>query len=199
MTDIDKTIEEAKAAILPFESWERLTGESGRAYAAFCAYRDFGPDRNIRRAAEGQFRKTELPAEFSPPAKTPRSNLDTLAARKYRMWRVWATQFRWRERAADYDLYLDRLKQTEKRKTIEAQEAVYREATGKMLKVVNKKLDLMVMEPGELPQGAVAEWLATAISTEREIAGIVTAPKRERDGTGGKQLEIQFTPEFEGL
>jgi hypothetical protein len=30
MTDIDKTIEEAKAAILPFESWERLTGESGR-------------------------------------------------------------------------------------------------------------------------------------------------------------------------
>jgi hypothetical protein len=28
MTDIDKTIEEAKAAVLPFESWERLTGES---------------------------------------------------------------------------------------------------------------------------------------------------------------------------
>jgi hypothetical protein len=52
MTDIDKTIEEAKAAILPFESWERLTGESGAAYAAFCSYRDYGPDRNIRRAVE---------------------------------------------------------------------------------------------------------------------------------------------------
>jgi hypothetical protein len=52
MTDIDKTIEEAKAAVLPFESWERLTGESSAAYAAFCAYRDYGPERNIRRAME---------------------------------------------------------------------------------------------------------------------------------------------------
>jgi hypothetical protein len=101
------------------------------------------------------------------------------------------------ERAADYDRYLDRLKQTEKRKTIEAQEAVYREATGKMLQVVNKKLDLI--EPGELTQGAVVEWLTTAISTEREIAGITTAPKGERDSNSGKQLEINFTPEFEGL
>jgi len=29
MTDIDRVIEEAKAKILPFESWEQLTGESG--------------------------------------------------------------------------------------------------------------------------------------------------------------------------
>jgi hypothetical protein len=183
MTDIDKTIEEAKAAILPFESWERLTGESGAAYAAFCSYRDFGPDRNIRRAVEAALSEAE------------RGKVE----KRYRMWRVWSTQFRWRERAADYDQYLDRLKQTEKRKTIEAQEAVYREATGKMLRVVNKKLDLMEMEPGELTQGAVVEWLTTAISTEREIAGITTAPKGERNNKGGKQLEIQFTPEFEGL
>jgi hypothetical protein len=26
MTDFDRAIEEAKAAVLPFESWERLTG-----------------------------------------------------------------------------------------------------------------------------------------------------------------------------
>jgi hypothetical protein len=29
MTDIDQTIDEVKAAVLPFESWERLTGETG--------------------------------------------------------------------------------------------------------------------------------------------------------------------------
>ena len=39
MTDIDKAIEEAKASVMPFESWERLPGESGAAYSAFCAYR----------------------------------------------------------------------------------------------------------------------------------------------------------------
>jgi hypothetical protein len=52
MTDIDQTVSEAKAAVLPFESWERLAGETGGAYAAFCAYRDYGPERNIRKALE---------------------------------------------------------------------------------------------------------------------------------------------------
>jgi hypothetical protein len=70
MMDMDKAIEEAwhrdaLAAVLPAnlrfdESWERLPGESGLAYAAFCAFRDYGPERNIRKAVEGQFNKTEL-------------------------------------------------------------------------------------------------------------------------------------------
>jgi hypothetical protein len=31
MTDFEKVIEEAKADMLPYESWERLTGESSLA------------------------------------------------------------------------------------------------------------------------------------------------------------------------
>jgi hypothetical protein len=57
MTDMDKAIEEARAAVMPAnlrfdESWERLPGESGLAYAAFCAFRDYRPERNIRKAVE---------------------------------------------------------------------------------------------------------------------------------------------------
>jgi hypothetical protein len=198
MTDIEKTIGEVKAEILRRtdsstnlrfdESWERLAGESSAAYAAFCAYRDYGPERNIRRAVEAAL------AGNDGGAGPGRGRVE----KRYRVWRLWSTQFRWRERAADYDRYLDRLKQTEKRKTIEAREAVYREATEKMLQAVIKKLDLM--EPGELAQGAVVEWLAAAINTEREIAGLVTVKKGDRDErNGGKQLEINFSPEFEGL
>jgi hypothetical protein len=44
----------------------------------------------------------------------------------------------------------------------------------------------------------VKEWVETAIRTDREIAGLVI-PKGERDNPGGKQPEIQFAPEFEGL
>jgi hypothetical protein len=185
MTDIEKTIGEAKAEVLPFESWERLAGESGAAYAAFCSYRDYGPERNIRRAVEEALAGNEGKAEQSKVEK------------RYRMWRIWSTQFRWRERAADYDLYLDRLKQAERRKTIEGREAAYRETTGKMLRVVNKKLD--VMNPDELAQGAVKEWVETVIRAEREIAGPAVSPDDKRDTQGGKQLEIQFTPEFDGL
>jgi hypothetical protein len=50
--DIDKIIDEAKSCLLPFESWEQLPRETGRAYAAFCTYRDFGSERSIRKAAE---------------------------------------------------------------------------------------------------------------------------------------------------
>jgi hypothetical protein len=184
MTDIKKTIDEAKADILPFESWGRLCGESGAAYAAFCAYRDYGPDRNIRRAvAAGHEGETG-----TGQGKTER---------RYRMWRAWAAQFRWRERAADYDQYLDRLKQTELRKTIEEQGKVHRLVTGKMLQVVTKKLEMM--NPADLTQGTVTEWVETAIRTEREIAGLtISKGDRSKAGDGG-QLEICFSPEFEGL
>jgi hypothetical protein len=176
MTDMDKTLEEAKAAILPYESWERLAGESGAAYAAFCAYRDYGPERSIRRVVE-----------TNEKDKGKRG-------KRYGMWRNWSTQFRWRERAGDYDRYLDRLKQTEKRKTIEAQEELHRAVTKKMLVVVEKKLDQM--NPADLAQGTVTEWVETAIRAEREAAGLA-APNGGK--AEPKQGEINFTPEFNGL
>jgi hypothetical protein len=186
MTDIEKTIEEAKAVILPFESWERLTGESSAAYGAFCAYRDYGPDRNIRKAAEA------AAAGKDGEAGTNRSK----GGKRYGMWRAWSTQFRWRERAVDYDRYLDRLKQTEKRKTIEAQEEMHRAVTEKMLVVVSKKLDLMMINPEELTQGTVKEWVETAVRTDREAAGLDMA---KGGRTEPKQGEINFTAEFNGL
>ena len=41
MTDFGKVIEEAKADVMPFKSWEHLPGEKPAAFAAFCVYRDF--------------------------------------------------------------------------------------------------------------------------------------------------------------
>jgi hypothetical protein len=171
MTDIERAIEEARAAALPFESWERLPGESAGAHYAFCAYRDFGPERNIRRAVE-VFEKDEAKRE-----------------KRYRTWRNWAAAFHWRERAGDYDRYTEKLKQAEERKSIEAQGERRRAVTGKMLAVVEKKLDLM--DPAELTQGAVAGWVETAIRAGREVEG----PAREG---GGKIGEISFVSEFNG-
>jgi hypothetical protein len=130
MTDFNKAIEQAKEAVLPFESWERLRGETSFAFAAFCAFRDFGAERNIRKAVAS--------VETNEQEQ----------AKRYRVWLNWSTQYRWRERAADYDRYMEKLKQAELRKTIEAQGEKHREVTGKMLDVVSKKLDLM--NPEEL-------------------------------------------------
>jgi hypothetical protein len=73
---------------------------------------------------------------------------------------------------------------------------MHRAVTKKMLEVVEKKLDRM--NPEDLTQGAVKEWVETAIRADREIAGL-TVSKGDQDGYGGKQLEIQFTAEFNGL
>jgi len=175
MTDFDRAIEEAKADNLPFESWERLPAESGAAFSAFCAFRDLGLERNIRKAVET--------AEKDVVAQ----------GRKYKVWRNWSTQFRWRERAADFDRYMERLKQGELRKTIEAQGELHRAVTGKMLEVAKKKLD--TMNPDELTQGNLTDWVQTAIKAEREAAGLVSG-----NGKGEtKQGELNFASDFEGL
>ena len=180
MTDIDRIIEEAKAEMLPFESWEQLPGETSAAFSAFCAYRDFGTERNIRKAVD----VTEKD--------------EGVRAKRYRVWRNWCTQFRWRERAADYDKYIEKLKQTEIRKTIEAQGEKHRAVTGKMLDVVQKKLDLM--NPEDLTQGTVAEWVQTAIKAEREAAGLVQTSGLTPNGkTEAKQGELNFVSDFQGL
>jgi len=175
MTDIDKAIEEAKADMLPYESWERLAGETSSAFAAFCSFRDLGSERNIRRAVEAVEKD------------------EAVRAKRYNVWRNWASQYRWKERAADYDKYIEKLKQAELRKTIEAQGELHREVTGKMLDVVKKKLD--TMNPAELTQSGVTEWVQTAIKAEREAAGIVSANVKPEV----KQGELVFTPEFQGL
>jgi hypothetical protein len=203
MKDMDQAIDEAKAAVMPFESWEQLAGESGRAYTAFCAFRNLGPERTIRKAVEGQFRKADLSTEFPPAAKTPRDDLNAHITKRYRVWRNWCSQFRWRERAADYDRYTEKLKQREVRKTIEAQGEQHRAVTGKMLAVVEKKLDLMMLNPGDVTQGTVTEWVETAIREERDAGkfadtnclGVLTS----RNSMPKHQGELTFSPEFDGL
>jgi hypothetical protein len=197
MTDFDRAVEEAKAAVLPFESWERLPGESGAAYAAFCAYRDYGVDRNIRKAAVRYADSLEFDGTGGGVTEQRQgskpSNSTQTVEKRYRVWRNWCTQFRWKERAADYDRYTEKLKQTEMRKTIEAQGEMHRAVTGKMLEVVKQKLDKM--NPEDLSQGNVTEWVQTAIRAEREAAGLVVSGGKAE----AKQGELNFTPDFQGL
>jgi hypothetical protein len=175
MTDIEKVIEEVKAETLPYESWEKLAGESSGAFAAFCFYRDSGLERTIRKAVKV--------AEKD----------EAVRDKRYRVWRNWSMQYRWRERVAEYDKYIERLKQAELRKTIEAQGEKHRAVTGKMLDVVQQKLD--GMNPADLSQTAVNEWVQTAIKSEREMAGLTTANGKPEP----KQGELNFVSDFQGI
>jgi len=61
--------------------WDRLPGESTKAYSAFAAYRDLGPDRSIAKAINASGKTT--------------ANL--------RQWEYWSSQHQWVDRASAYD------------------------------------------------------------------------------------------------
>jgi len=175
VTEIDKAIEEASASALPFESWLCLKGESSKAYAAFCVYRDMKSERSIKNAVDTLEKD------------------DRERKKAYSTWRGYASDFHWKERVADYDRHLERMKQEELRKTIEAQGELHREVTAKMLGVVKCKLE--IMNPGDLTVGAVTEWVSTAVKTDREAVNIL-APNAKNDV---RQGELNFVSDFQGL
>jgi len=76
-----------------------MPGESGPAYAAFVAYRDLGAERSFAGAAR-------------------------LVGRHESLMRRWATRYRWRERAWEWDLHQARQEETVVR---QQREAVLRE------------------------------------------------------------------------
>ena len=178
MKNIDKVLEEARAEIMPFNSWEFLPKESGEAFAAFVVYRDLGFDRSIKKAIE---------------KVSDNSNSFCAYSKSYGSWRKWAVDYRWKERAADFDRYNEQLKQTENRKTIEAQAEKHREVTGKMLDVAIKKLD--TMNPDDLSPSGVVEFVQVAVKTDIDGAGFILPNGK----TEVKQGKLNFVSDFQGL
>lgn len=71
---------------------ERLKGESSRAYAAFCRYRDLGPERSFDRAWK----------RFCADQGKDRGS-----GRRPGHWAAWSTKFNWVERAEEHDDLVD--------------------------------------------------------------------------------------------
>jgi hypothetical protein len=76
--------------------WDRLSGESSKAYAHFCLYRDMGQGRSLRKLAA-----------------------DAETTSQLRQLQHWSSRWKWVERCQSYDDHLllqDRLRQEKERK-----------------------------------------------------------------------------------
>lgn len=67
----------------PLEPWDRQDGESPKAYAAFCYYRDMGPTRSLRKMM-----KADVPVKLGSWASLS----------------GWSSKFSWVERAAAWEI-----------------------------------------------------------------------------------------------
>jgi len=152
------------------DSWERVRGETNPAWNAFCAYRDYGVDRSIKKVLE----------------------LNDTPASRYGIWCAWSGRYQWVKRAGDYDVYLDKLKRAERERRYAEREKLYREITEKVLTIVSRRLESF--DPEELSQSSIMEWIRSSIDIEKEVYG-----KDGGEPSLCRQLEISFTEEFKGI
>jgi hypothetical protein len=153
------------------EPWARLPGEGARAFAAFCVYRDLGPERTLQQVRQECTKSMPL-------------------------LKRWSAYHNWVERAAAYDGHLDRLKRQENERQL--QETLERHANFGVL-AQNKAFEKLQELKGETltPNQALA-YLEAGIKIERDARGVPppSAVQRlaltEPDGSPARARKIEI-------
>src|SRR5262249_47260322 len=125
--------------------WEQQVGESVRAFGAFCAYRDLGPQRTLRAAAQKFYGRA--------------------AASLERQADKWSRAFRWLERASAWDRHLDaevrRVQEEARREMVERH---VKEARALQTKALER---LRTLRPEELGPADLLRYFVEAAKLER--------------------------------
>lgn len=142
------------------EPWERQPGETSKQYAAFCAYRDIGPDRSMAKAGEilGKY-----PGGLEE----------------------WSAKNDWVKRAAAWDDEMDRIARKEHLAEIKKMRERHAGIAQRALEKVAEALE--TIDPAEMKDGDVARLMDTASKLERLSRGDVGDVIEERDG--GKAVD----------
>ncbi len=128
------------------ELWERMPGESTKAYSVFCQYRDLGPERSLEKLRQ----------------KLAKSRSRATLTR-------WSSKYNWVERARAYDDYIDKKKRAEHEKAI--LKMVERHA--KLAMAFQQRIEerLKKINPEELGPADLVRWLDVATKLERLSRG----------------------------
>jgi hypothetical protein len=141
--------------------WERQPGEPTKLHAAFRIFRDLpGAQRQVATVAE---------------------QVDISERRA----REWAVEWNWRERADAWDDACHRVEDAERIEAIRSMHAIHRRA-GRAA-VVKAAQALALIDPAEMPIGAVARFMQLGANLERstlivsveELQGLVEADDSE--------------------
>ena len=132
--------------------WDPMPGESDKAYAAFCTYRDLGPRRSLDEASRRYHQSS---------SQRPRCASGTI--------RRWAQRWNWQTRARAWDQETERVKQAEQQAAVlEMTERHAREA----LMLQNKAIErLRQLRPEEMKTKDVLAYLVESAKLERLSRG----------------------------
>lgn len=144
----------AKANTTP-DPWERQEGETPRAYEAFCAYRDMGPNRSINKTAQ-QLTK----------------NRTTIAE--------WSTKYEWVKRVAAWDAEQDRIARQEQAEEIRKMRRRHSDVATAMIVKAARALNRMKEE--DIKPSDISRFIEVASKLERLSRGDTSEVIEERDG-----------------
>jgi hypothetical protein len=141
-------------------AWDQLPGESSKAYAAFCIYRDQGPRRSLDEASRVYHSKPTQAANNAPSGRKREASGQV---------RRWAERWHWGARARAWDQELDRVKRS---KQVEAAEEMAERHAKEALMLQNKAVErLRQLRPEELKPRDTLSFLIEAAKLERLARG----------------------------
>jgi hypothetical protein len=140
------------------EPWERQLGESSRAFAAFCMYRDMGPKRNLRGVARLYYEHKTRP------------NLGQI--------KMWSSKWGWVARVTAWDDLQDAL--ARERFTAEIQQMRDHQARLGVALQQAAAQGLKDFRPKKATGHAIARLAAEGVKIERLARGEATEIEEER-------------------
>jgi hypothetical protein len=151
--------------------WEQQAGESARAFGAFRTYRDLGPRRSLRAAAEAFYGR--------------------VAAALERQVDKWSRAFHWVERANAWDQHLDaEARQAQEQARREMGERHAQEARALQAKALER---LRSLRPEELGPTELLRFLVESARLERLALGEPDSVQRQEvTGRGGAPLHFSL-------
>jgi hypothetical protein len=155
--------------------WDRQSGESSKAYAHFCLYRDMGVSRSIR----------QMPSVSGCTSVVRQLNR-------------WSSRWRWVERCQKYDDYLeyqDRLRQEKERRQMRERHAKMA-VLGQSIAVKGLENLLAKVQGGDqaVAPGDLTRLLDTSVKVERQSRGESTDSHEVSGPSGGPvKLDLQET------
>jgi len=154
------------------QPWDRLAGESSKAYSHFCLYRDMGPDRSLR-AMENVDGCTSL----------------------YRQLGRGSSKWRWVERCQKYDDHLeyqDRLRHEKERRQMRERHAKI-SVLGQNILVKEMEALLAKAQNGhsQMTPSDVPRWADVMVKVERLARGEPT-DSHEVSGPAGGPLRLDL-------
>lgn len=153
--------------------WDRQPGESSKAYAHFCLYRDVGVNRSIR----------QMPSVSGCTSVVRQLNR-------------WSSRWRWVERCQKYDDYLEHERRLQQEKERRAMHERHAKVALLGMNVAVKGLESLLTKvqsgEGTVAPGDLTRLLDTSVKVERLARGESTE-SHELSGPGGGALELKVT------